>query len=79
VSAHAASQLLVEALKRSGRDVSRRKLVATLETVQNFDTGLVPKLSFNADRRIGAWGGYVLGVDVAAKTLKPLGGWENLP
>ncbi|ACB36143.1 Extracellular ligand-binding receptor [Leptothrix cholodnii SP-6] len=76
VSAYAAGLLLVEGLKRSGRELSRRKLLATLESVQSFDTGLLPPLSFNADRRIGAAGGYLVGVDLDAHSLRPLGGYR---
>ena len=35
----AAALLLVEGLKRTGRDLSRSKFVATLETVQGLNTG----------------------------------------
>ena len=77
-AAYAAGLLLVDALKRSGRDLSRRKLIASLESVQGFDTGLMPALSYNADRRIGAMGGYVLGVDLDTKSLRPLGGYLRL-
>jgi hypothetical protein len=76
VSAYAAGLLLVEGLKRSGRELSRRKLLATLEGVQSFDTGLLPPLSFNADRRIGATGAYLVGVDLDARSLRPLGGYR---
>jgi hypothetical protein len=79
LAAHAAEQLLLEALKRSGRDLSRRKLLATLETLQSFETGLMPPLSFNADRRIGSMGGYLLAIDGERKTLRPLGGYQPLP
>jgi hypothetical protein len=79
VAAHAASQVLVEALKRSGRDLSRRKLIATLEKLNGFETGLVPPLSYNADRRIGAWGGYLVGIDTAARSMRSLGGYQRLP
>ena len=75
ISAYAAGLLLVEGLKRTGRDLSRRKLVATLETVQGLDTGLLPPLSFNADRRIGALGAYLVSVDLDSKGLRPLGGY----
>ena len=77
VSAYAAALLMVEGLKRTGRDLSRRKLLATLETVQSFDTGLTPRLSYNADRRIGALGGYLVAVDLEAKGLRPLGGYQE--
>jgi len=79
IAAYAAGLLLVEGLKRTGRDLSRRKLIATLETVQGFDTGLVPAVSYNADRRIGAMGGYLVAVDLERKTLRPLGGYQRLP
>lgn len=79
IAAYAAGLLLVEGLKRSGRDLSRRKLITTLETVQGFDTGLLPAVSFNADRRIGAMGGYLVSVDLQRKTLRPLGGYQRLP
>ena len=79
IAAYSAGMLLVEGLKRTGRDVTRRKLIAALETVQGFDTGLIPKVSYNADRRIGAMGGYLLAVDLERKGLRPLGGYRRLP
>jgi ABC-type branched-subunit amino acid transport system substrate-binding protein/cytochrome c553 len=78
IAAYAAGMLLVEGLKRTGRDLSRRKLIATLESVQGFDTGLMPQLSYNADRRIGAMGGYLVGVDLERKSLRPLGGYVRV-
>lgn len=79
IAAYAAGLLLVEGLKRTGRDLSRRKLVARLETLQGFDTGLLPPLSYNADRRIGSMGAYLVGVDLERKALRPLGGFVRLP
>lgn len=79
LAAYSAGLLLVEGLKRTGRDLSRRKLVATLETVQGFDTGLLPQLSYNADRRIGAMGAYLVAVDLEHQGLRPFGGYTRLP
>ncbi len=76
VAAYAAGLLLVESLKRTGRDLSRRKLMATLESVQSFDTGVLPQLSYNADRRIGSMGAYLVSVDLDGKGLRPLGGFQ---
>ena len=73
VSTYGAAQLLAEGLRRTGRDLSRRKLLAQLEQVQSFETGLMPRLSYNADRRIGAMGAYLVGLDFADKSIKPLG------
>lgn len=79
VSAYAAAQLLVEGLKRSGRDLTRRKLLDTLEGVQGFDTGVLPRLSYNAARRVGAAGAYLVALDPDGKGLRPIGGWQALP
>jgi hypothetical protein len=78
ISAYSAGLLLTEALKRAGRDLSRRKLVAVLEAVQGFDTGLIPQVSYNADRRIGSMGGYLVALDLERKGLRPLGGYVRL-
>lgn len=75
MSAYAAGLLLVEALERTGHDLSRRKLIETLEGVQGFDTGLLPPLSYNADRRIGSLGGFVFNVAPDGSGLRPLGGY----
>jgi cytochrome c553 len=79
IGAYSAGLLLIEALKRTGRDLSRRKLIATLETVQGFETGLTPPMSYNADRRIGTMGGYLVAVDLERKGLRPMGGYVRLP
>ncbi|EHR73472.1 ABC-type branched-chain amino acid transport system, periplasmic component [Burkholderiales bacterium JOSHI_001] len=78
VATYGAAQLLAEGLRRTGRDLSRRKLLAQLEQVQSFDTGLMPRLSYNADRRIGAMGAYLVGLDFADKSIKPLGGYVKV-
>jgi ABC-type branched-subunit amino acid transport system substrate-binding protein len=75
MTAYAAGLLLIEALERAGHDLSRRKLIDTLEAVQGFDTGLLPPLSYNADRRIGSMGGFVLGIAPDGSGLRPLGGY----
>lgn len=79
VPAYSSAVLLTEALKRIGRDLTRAKLVATLESLHGFDPGLVPAVSFNSKRRIGALGGYAVAVDIKGKTFRPLGGFVALP
>jgi len=63
LSAHAAAQVLLEGLRRSGRDVSREKFMATLEKMFEFDTGLTPLISYGPNRHIGAMGAYIVTVD----------------
>jgi ABC-type branched-subunit amino acid transport system substrate-binding protein len=79
VPAYSSAVLLVETLKQVGRDVSREKLVAALESLQGFEPGLVPPVSFNANRRIGARGGYVVAADLKGKNFSQIGGFVALP
>jgi ABC-type branched-subunit amino acid transport system substrate-binding protein len=79
VPAYSSAVLLVETLKQVGRDLTREKLVAALESVHGFEPGLVPAVSFNATRRIGALGGYVVAVDLKGKNFSQVGGFVALP
>ena len=79
VPAYSSAVLLVETLKQVGRDLTRERLVAALESVQGFEPGLVPAVSFNARRRIGALGGYVVAVDLKGRNFRQLGGFLALP
>ena len=63
LSAYAAAQVLLEGLRRAGREVSREKFIATLEKMLEFDTGLTPLITYGPNRHIGALGAYVVTVD----------------
>jgi ABC-type branched-subunit amino acid transport system substrate-binding protein len=78
MSTYSAAVLLGEGLRRAGRRLSREKLVAALEAVQDFHTGLLPPLSFNAQRRIGAAGAQVVVVDLKERSFRPVGRWVRL-
>ena len=66
-SAIAAAKILVHALELCGKDLSREKLVTTLEGLYEYDTGLMPKITFGPNRRIGALGAYVVTIDPEKK------------
>ncbi|HEX6184202.1 MAG TPA: ABC transporter substrate-binding protein [Pyrinomonadaceae bacterium] len=72
--AYAAARTFVEAATAGGRRLNRAALVASLEQLRDFRTGVLPPLSFGPNRRVGATGSYVVGVDVQAKEYKPLSG-----
>jgi ABC-type branched-subunit amino acid transport system substrate-binding protein len=78
VTAYSSAKVLVEALKRVGKDLSREKLIQTLEGFYEFPTGLTPVLTFGPNRRIGAMGAYVLVVDLKEKKLKLVSGWVGI-
>jgi ABC-type branched-subunit amino acid transport system substrate-binding protein len=77
-SAWAASQVLGEGLRRSGRGVSRERLASSLEALSHFETGLLPPLSYGPARRIGAAGAWLVAADVEAQAFRPLGAFAPL-
>jgi ABC-type branched-subunit amino acid transport system substrate-binding protein/cytochrome c553 len=66
-SAFAAAKILVYGLQRAGKNLSRERLVTSLEGLYEFDTGLMPLITFGPNRRIGALGAYVVTVDPEKK------------
>ncbi len=63
LSAYSSSLILIEGLKRSGRDLSREKLIINLERLYEFDTGFTPLITYGPNRHIGALGAYIVTVD----------------
>jgi ABC-type branched-subunit amino acid transport system substrate-binding protein len=78
VSAYVAAKVFVEGLRRSGRGLSRAKLVAALEGLSKFETGLTPPVSFGPNRRIGALGAHVLSVDLKNRAFRSDARWIRL-
>jgi ABC-type branched-subunit amino acid transport system substrate-binding protein len=74
----AAARLFEEGVKRAGRDLSRSKLVAELEKLYQWDSGLTPLLTFTPNRRVGAQGAYVVAVDLEGRTFRRVGGWVEV-
>jgi ABC-type branched-subunit amino acid transport system substrate-binding protein/mono/diheme cytochrome c family protein len=75
ISALVAAKILVEGLKRSGRDLSREKFIRVLEKLYEFQTGLTPRITYGPNRRVGALGAYVVSVDLEKKDFVPVGEW----
>ena len=78
VAALAASKLLVEGLRGAGRTLNRQKLVAAIEALYRYDTGLTPPLTYGPNRRIGARGAHVMVVDLLKKTNTAVGEWHEV-
>jgi ABC-type branched-subunit amino acid transport system substrate-binding protein len=77
LSAYVAAQILVEGLKRAGQDLSREKLITTLEGLYEYNTGLTPPLTFGPNRRVGALGAHIVAVDVEKKQYAATGAWVS--
>ncbi len=78
LSAYAAAKILVEALKRAGKDLSREKLIQSLEGFYEFPTGLTQAITYGPNRRIGAMGAYVISVDLKRQQFLPASGWISI-
>src|SRR5262249_27753006 len=78
ISAYAAAVVLTEGLKVTGRELTRERLIEALEGLHGFDTGLMPKISYGPNKRIGALGAYIVAVDLDKKELVPAGGWRDV-
>jgi len=75
ISAYSAAKILVESIKRSGKDISREKLIQVLESLHQYPTGLTAAISYGPNRRVGAMGAHVVTIDLKAKQFVPEGGW----
>ncbi|NUN22310.1 MAG: ABC transporter substrate-binding protein [Candidatus Jettenia caeni] len=78
IEAYCSAKILAEGLKRAGKDVSRERLVAVLEGLYEFETGLTPQITFGPNRRIGALGAYIALVDPEEKKVISASDWVKL-
>lgn len=78
VSAYSAAKILIEALKRVGKDLSRERLVQALEGFYNYQTGLTPPITYGPNRRVGAAGAYIVMIDLKEKKFVPVSGWVSV-
>ena len=78
MSAFAAAKILVEGLKRAGKDLSRERLIQSLEGLYQYQTGLTPAITYGPNRRIGANGAYIVSVDLKEKKFVPASGWIDV-
>jgi ABC-type branched-subunit amino acid transport system substrate-binding protein len=63
LSAYAAAQILVEGLRRSGRELNREKLISAIERLYEFETGVTPAITYGPNRHVGSIGSYVVTVN----------------
>jgi ABC-type branched-subunit amino acid transport system substrate-binding protein len=67
----ASAQVLVEALKAAGRDLTATRLVTALEQLQDFAPGLTAAVSFGPNRRVGLSTVRISRLDPATRRLTP--------
>lgn len=82
ISASAAAAVLTEGLRRAGRRLGRTELLAALESLYRFETGLTPPLTYTPNRRVGANGAWVVvagGDRDDGRALIETAQWMDLP
>ncbi len=74
-TAYCGVSVLLEALNETGRELRREHLIRKLEGFWDFETGLGPPLSFGPNRRVGAYGAYVVSFDLENRALMSANRW----
>ena len=75
--AYAGTVLLEEGLRRSGKGVTREKLVGAIGNVWKLQTGVTPPLTYNSNRRTGAPGAAIVRVDPGTGRLVTVAEWRE--
>ena len=75
LTALAAVEVLGEGLRRTGRELTRERLIEQLEGLRKLQTAYAPPVTYSPLRRMGATGAYVMKVDLARRRLADAGGW----
>ncbi|MCP3061517.1 ABC transporter substrate-binding protein [Myxococcus sp. K38C18041901] len=78
LGAYAAARVFVEALTRTGAEVTRASLLLQLESLRDFDTGVSPPLTFGVNRRVGIQGGQLATLEPGTGRLVPASEWLPL-
>ncbi|AVP99176.1 hypothetical protein C7S18_19275 [Ahniella affigens] len=68
----AAAQMLVTGLEQAGREISRERLVETLQSLREFHSGFAPPGSLSPERHVAASGLYVLPLALSPSAAEPV-------
>ena len=72
------AKLLAHGLRQAGKEVSREKLVEILERLYSYHSEQTPAVTFTQNRRIGADGVHVVGIDPERKSVVLPSTWVPL-
>jgi branched-chain amino acid transport system substrate-binding protein len=70
------AKLFVEGLKRAGKNVTRESYIATLEGIKNWESGIIPPVSFSATDHLAQNSGFM--VEVQKSVFRPISGWMKV-
>ncbi|NOY45174.1 MAG: ABC transporter substrate-binding protein [Deltaproteobacteria bacterium] len=70
------TKLFCEGLKRAGKDLTREKLIQALESIQNWENGIIPPVSFGPGDHQAQDQGFM--VEVQGGRFVPISGWLGI-
>jgi len=70
------AKLFVEGLKRAGKNVTRESYIAALESIKDWENGMVPPVSFSGSDHLTQNSGFM--VEVQRSVFRPISGWLTL-
>ena len=79
ISAYCSAKVLEDALTRAGRNLTREKLILSLEQFHDFRTGMLPGITFGPNRRIGSTKAEIVCVDLESHSFQPECGKPQRP
>lgn len=70
ISAYCAAKILEAALRQAGKNVTREKLILSMEHMRDFKTGLLPGITFGTNRRVGSIKAEIVCVDLESHSFQ---------
>jgi branched-chain amino acid transport system substrate-binding protein len=70
------AKLFGEAVQRAGKDITREKLIKTMEGIKNWENGIISPVSFSETDHEAQKDGFM--VEVRGNVFKPISGWISL-
>jgi ABC-type branched-subunit amino acid transport system substrate-binding protein len=70
------AKLFVEGLKRAGKNVTRESFIAALEGIKDWESGMIPPVSFSGTNHLTQNSGFM--VEVQQGVFRPISGWITL-
>ena len=70
------AKLFVEGLERAGKNVTREGYIAALESIKDWQNGMIPAVSFSASDHLAQNSGFM--VEVQRSVFRPISDWLTL-
>jgi branched-chain amino acid transport system substrate-binding protein len=71
------AEVFAEGLRITGPDLTREKFLKAMETIQDFNTGVGPNISFGPDLRAGAHSAFVVKANAPKMRFEKLTDWRE--